>query len=105
MKDFYKNKLESVINDDGLKQIMNDCTRITKNTKTLIETNNLDCYVNHLDNCLVNTIKKFTFKKLTNEIYNKNKWFSNITIMKMAKNLNIKERLLKILFMHGKTIK
>ena len=35
--DFYKSKLESILNDNGLKQIMREFTRITKNSKTLID--------------------------------------------------------------------
>ena len=35
--DFYKSKLESLLNDNGLKRIMKEFTRITKNSKTLID--------------------------------------------------------------------
>ena len=35
--DFYKSKLESRLNDNGLKQIMKKFTRIMKNSKTLID--------------------------------------------------------------------
>ena len=33
--DFYKNKLKSIINGNGLKQIMKDCTTITNKTIAL----------------------------------------------------------------------
>lgn len=35
--DFYTSKLESILNDNGLKHIMNEYTRITANSKTLID--------------------------------------------------------------------
>ena len=35
--DFYKSKLESILNDNGLKKIMREFIRITKNSKTLID--------------------------------------------------------------------
>ena len=35
--DFYKSKLESILNDNGQKQIMKEFPRITKNSKTLID--------------------------------------------------------------------
>lgn len=35
--EFYKEKMENIIKDNGLKQIINENTRITKNTQTLID--------------------------------------------------------------------
>lgn len=34
---FYKNRIESCLNDSGIKQIVNNYTRVTKNTKTIID--------------------------------------------------------------------
>ena len=33
--DFYKSKLESILSDNGLKQVMKELTRITKNSKII----------------------------------------------------------------------
>lgn len=36
-QDFYTSKLESILNDNGLKHLINEYTRITKRSKTLID--------------------------------------------------------------------
>lgn len=53
-RDFYTSKLESILNDNGLKNLINEYTRITKRSKTLIDyiiTNNeaitAECNVNN----------------------------------------------------------
>lgn len=54
-KKCYKNRLNSTIYENGLMQIMNEYTRITENTKTLIDlvitnTNEIECKIKNDDN-------------------------------------------------------
>ena len=89
--DFYKSKLESLLNDNGLKRIMKEFTRITKNSKTLID------YI--ITNNEILSAKNNTNNKITDheciDIFiengkvrenNNNKWFSNeLRMLKMEK--------------------
>lgn len=86
-KKYYKDKLQKTINENGMKQKINEYTRVTKNTKTLIDllitnaeeiegkTINED---NISDHTTINIIKY----KYKNEIENKEK---TITILKYEK--------------------
>lgn len=50
--DTYKNRIQATLNDNGLKQIVSDYTRVTENTKTLIDfviTNNMNILVKNND--------------------------------------------------------
>lgn len=54
-KTLYKNNLNNLIYENGMMQIMNEYTRITQNTRTLIDlvitnTNDIQCKVNERDN-------------------------------------------------------
>lgn len=88
----YKNRIQVTLNDNGLKQIVTDYTRVTKNTKTIIDyviTNNYNIYArNNGENKIADhEAIDITIPNRYNEVSTK----KEIEIFKYNKNLFSRE--------------